>query len=81
MTIASIYVAFSVSNRYLNSNWNSIFFYPIRVASTLSGLLVINLFPFHLYIQFDAAHNQSVVTSNVDMVDDCYVWPGLFVRI
>ena len=62
----------SVSNRFLNSSWNSIFFYPIRVSST-------NLFPFHLYVQFDVAHKQSVVTSNVDLVDDCYVcddvWP------
>ena len=34
----------SVSNRFLNSNWNSIFFDPIRVASTLGGLLVIKYF-------------------------------------
>ena len=34
---------------------------------------------FLLYVQFDVAHNQSVVTSNVDVVDDSYVchdvWP------
>ena len=34
----------SVSNRFLNSTWNSIFFDPIRVASTLGGLLVITVF-------------------------------------
>ena len=34
----------SVSNRFLNLSWNSIFFGPIRVASTLGGLLVINIF-------------------------------------
>ena len=36
-------------------------------------------FPFHLYVQFDVAHNHSVVTSNVGLVYDCYVcdyvWP------
>ena len=32
----------SVSNRFLNSSWKSIFFYPICVAPTLSGLLDIN---------------------------------------
>ena len=34
----------SVSNRFLNSSWNSIFFDPICLASTLGGLLVINVF-------------------------------------
>ena len=61
------------------SSGSSIFFDSIRVASTLGGLLVINLFPFHFYVQFVVAHNQSVVTSSVDLVDDCYVcddvWP------
>ena len=63
----------SVSNRFLNSSWNSVFFDPILVASTRGGLLVINVF------QFDAAHNQFMVISNVDLVDKCYVcddvWP------
>ena len=31
----------SVSNPFFNSCWNAIFFDPIRVASTLGGLLVI----------------------------------------
>ena len=31
-----------VSNWFLNSSWNSIFFDPIHVASTLGGLLVIS---------------------------------------
>ena len=64
-----------VLNRFLNSSWNSIFINPIRVASTLGGLLVISFFPFYLYAQLGVAHNHSVVTSNVDLVDDCYVWP------
>ena len=37
-----------------------------------------SMFPFHLYVQFDVAHNHSVVTSNVDLVDDCYIC--LFVK-
>ena len=62
----------SVSNRFLNSSWNSIFFDPIRVASTLGGLSII-IFSFPPFPPFDIAHNQSVVTPNVDLVDDCYV--------
>ncbi|KAK2170754.1 hypothetical protein NP493_1143g00056 [Ridgeia piscesae] len=34
----------NVSNRFLNSSWNSITFDPIRMASTLGGLLIIILF-------------------------------------
>ena len=34
----------SVSNRLLNSSWKSIFFNPIRVASTLGGLVFVNVF-------------------------------------
>ena len=34
----------TVLNRFLNSSWNSIFFDPIRVASTLSNLFVIIVF-------------------------------------
>ena len=49
------------------------------MASTLGGPLVINCFRFLLYVQFDVAHNHSVVTSDVDLVDDSYicddVWP------
>ena len=33
----------SVSNRFLNSSWNAIFFDPVCVASTLGGPLVINV--------------------------------------
>ena len=33
-----------VSNRFLNLSWNSIFFDPVCVASTLGGLMVINVF-------------------------------------
>ena len=36
----------SVSNRFLNSSWNSIFYDPIYVVSTLGGLLVINFVSF-----------------------------------
>ena len=69
----------SVSNRFLNSSWNSMFFDPIRMTSTLGGHLVNYYLSFSLYVQFDVAHNQSVVSSNVDLVDDCYIrddiWP------
>ena len=37
-------ISCSVSNLFLYSNRNSDFFDPIRVASTLSGLLVIDFF-------------------------------------
>ena len=30
-------------------------------------------FPFHLYVQFDIAHSNSVVTSNAGLVDYFYV--------
>ena len=43
----------SFSNRFLNSSLNSIFFDPIRVASTLGGLLVITMCsfpPLRLYV-------------------------------
>ena len=36
----------SVSIRFFNSRWNSIFFYSIRMTSTFGGVLVINLFLF-----------------------------------
>ena len=68
----------SVSNRFFNSSWNSFFFDPI-VWHLLLVASWSSMFPFHLYVQFDVAHNQSVVTSNVDLVDECYVcddiWP------
>ena len=62
----------SVSNRFFNSSWNSIFFDHICVVSTLGGRLVINLFlststsNLMLFII-------TVVTSNVDLVDECYI--------
>ena len=34
----------SISNRFLNSSWNYIFFEPICVASTLRSFFVINGF-------------------------------------
>ena len=63
----------SISNRFINSSWNLFFFDHILVTSTLGGLLVVMFFHFHLYVQFDVAHNQSAVTSSVDLVDACYV--------
>ena len=69
----------SVSNRFLNSSWNSIFCYSICAASTLGWPLGHQLFSFHLYDQIDVAHSHYVLTSNVDLADDCYicedVWP------
>ena len=59
-------------------NRHSIFFDTISAASTLGGFLAI-IFAFNLYIQFDVAYNHSMVTSKVDLVDDCYlcddIWP------
>jgi len=51
------------------SEWNSIFFDPSCVVYTLGGLLVVICFLFHLYVQFDVARKQYVVTSNIDLVD------------
>ena len=62
--------SYGVSNRFLRSSLNSIFFDPICVVSTLCALLVII---FHFYVQFDVDHNHYVVASNVNLVDDCYV--------
>ena len=63
----------NLSNRFLNSSWNLIFFDPIYVSSTPGGFLGIKCFPFHLYIQFYVAHSYYVVTFNVDLIDDSYV--------
>ena len=73
----------SVSKRFLNSSWNAIFFDSTCVASTTWWPLGHLFFPFHPYVQFDVVHNQSVVTSNVDLVDDCYICEDvcLFVRM
>ena len=45
----------------------------IRVGIRSSLILFVwhlghNVFPFHLYVQFDVAHDHAVVTSNVDVV-------------
>ena len=61
-----------VLNRFVKASWYSNFFDPICVASWWP--LRHHLFPFHVvYVQFDVARNQPVATSNVDLVDDCYV--------
>ena len=43
-----------------------IFVWHLLLVTSWSSIL-----PFHIYGQFAVAHNQSVVTSNVDLVDDC----------
>ena len=58
----------NVSNRFLNSSWNSIVFDLICVASWWP--LCQKCFPFPPLRPFDVAHNHSVVTSNVDLVDN-----------
>ena len=68
----------SVPNQFLNSSWNSIFFDPICVASILGGLLIISVFPFHLCVHSDVARNCSVVTSNVDLIADCYICDNIW---
>ena len=55
----------SVSNRFLNSSWNSVIFERICVVSTLDGLLVIHCFQFDA-VRFDDTYNHVVVTSNVE---------------
>ena len=50
----------SVSNRFINSSWNSIFFDYIRVAHTLEGLLVIIVF---LFISFSTSSLMLLITS------------------
>ena len=64
--LSKSYSSCSVSNWFLNSSWNSNFFDPSRVAFTLGGLLVINVF-------ISISTSSLVVTSNVDLVDDYYV--------
>ena len=58
--------------------------FSVRVGIRSSLILFVwhQGFSFHVYVQFDVAHNQSAITSNVDIVDDdCYVcddvWPVL----
>ena len=55
---------------FSNSSWNSIFFEPMCMVSTLGGLLLIDFF---------SISNHYVMTSNVDVVDESYVcvdiWP------
>ena len=70
----------SVSNRFLS----------IRVGIRYSLILFVlylysqwpfdhQCFPFYLYVQFGVDHNHTVVTSDVDLIDDCNVcddvWP------
>ena len=40
LMVSMSYSSCGVSNRFINSNWNTIFFDSIRVTSTLGGLLV-----------------------------------------
>ena len=72
-------ISCSVSKRFHNSSWNSIFLVPICAVSILSDLFVINWFLSTSTSSFDVAHNHSVVTSNIDLVNNCYVcddiWP------
>ena len=72
-----------VTNRFLNSRWNSIFFDPIYLASTLGGLLVINVFlstsTTSLILFITILWSLPMLTW---LIDDCYVcdevWPFLF---
>ena len=74
----------SVSKRFLNSSCNSIFG-PICVVSTFGGHQCLpfgghQCLPFHLYVQFDIASNNYVVTSNVDSCTSVTT-SGLFVKM
>ena len=79
--VAISYSSCSVSNWFLNSSWNSIFFGPIGVIFTLT-LILASCHQFFLStstFQFEVPNNYSMVTPNVDLADDCYVcndvWP------
>ena len=76
--------SWSISNRFLNSSWNSIFFDPICVAPTPCDILVINVF-----LSTSTSSLILLVTSlwSLPMLtwlsDDCYTsltMSGLFVR-
>ena len=75
VSISSSYC--SVSNRFLNSSWNStsliLFLWHLLFVASWSYI-----FPFYFYVQYDVAHNQSVVTCNVELVDDCYVFDDVW---
>ena len=75
LTVSMLSSSCSVSNRFLSLMSSLILFvWRLLLAASWSSL-----FSFQVYIQFDVAHNHSVVTSNVVLVDDCYiyddVWP------
>ena len=65
----------SLANLFLSSTLNSVSLYPICVLYIIDGVLFINCFPFNFYVQFDVAQNRHMVTSNIDLADDCNgVW-------
>ena len=78
LMVAMLSSTCSASNPFLNASWNSVFFDPTFVASTLGGLLVINSFPFQ--VKFDVAHNHAVIIYNVDFGNDCYVCDNYGIR-
>ena len=78
----SVLLEFALSRWFSRRRMRCRVEYYILCISPSVGLRLgcgLSFFPFHLYVQFDVAHNQSVVTSNVALVDDCYVcgdvWP------
>ena len=71
----------SASNRFLNSSWNSITL--IVLVYIYSCWTLGHYFSVNFYVQLDVARTHYVFTSNVDMVDDCYVCDDVspFVRL
>ena len=66
----------SVSNRFLNSNSNLIFFDPIRVASTLGHQCFLSTSTSNLMLLITSLLSLPMLTG---LIDDCYVcdevWP------
>ena len=52
------------------------------MVSTLGGILIVcQLIPFHLNIQFDITYNHYLATSIIDMVRDCCVYVDVWDRV
>jgi len=68
------YICFSV--RVVIRSSLILFVWHLLLVASWSSIV-----SFHFYVQFDVAHIHSVVTSNDDLVDDCYICDDLFVRI
>ena len=60
-------IEYLLMNPACSYGWFSSNVFSSHIISTFMGV-----FPFHFYVQFDVAHNHSVVTCNVDLVDSVF---------